>query len=144
MNEAPMVEHGELCVGEVGGVGHRACVVRVRVRLPIVGEAFDVAFAEAAWQLTTEEVAELLGVEGQEPASWAVHKVVRRLKKDNADLADGYAEYLASYRRVNRRLLDCRGYAFDGDEEPTLELDTEELRGWLQLNRPSVLRRASR
>ena len=106
--------------------------------LPVVDETFTLAAAPVLSQLPDEVLDELLQEFGATCTETSVSGPVLQALESDVAIRAAVDRYNAAYGRVNDRLLDARGYGFDGDAEPEVQVDIHPLLTWAADNRPDV------
>lgn len=113
-----------------------APAVSAVVNFPLVDRKVTVDVNVALERLTHSQLNDIVQHTG-EVSDELVTRMLNLLKDD--DLVEAYQDYCAEYRRLNRMLRERRGYGFDGDEEPTMHLDVNQLLDWLGTHKPAAL-----
>ncbi len=99
------------------------------IDFPLINESFSVPAEPVLAGLTHRALKELLEDQGECFRPEVTNQVLRLLQSETA-IQDACARYEREYLRVNDQLLEHRGYGFDGDEEPGVRMDCDQLERW--------------
>ncbi len=106
------------------------------VKFPLIDRTLTVCVNAALEKLTAAHINDVIQHVG-EVQDDSVHRMLKALT--DHDVVDAYDAYCAEYHRLSRMLRERRGYGFDGDEEPTIQVSTPELLEWLAVHKPAAL-----
>lgn len=115
------------------------------IYFPLIDEMVVLALDEVLPRLRGEEfltiASECLQDEGTVSSKQVIARILRQGAKssDAVELVDKLNRFEMRYAELDTLLRNTRHYGPDGDEEPTICLDLEDLLDWLKENKPATL-----